>query len=147
MELLERAEVTLDAGVASDSRGRPGRRQVTVLSREAWEEAVEELGRKPESLPWTVRRANLLVEGLELEGTSGRRLLIGDEVELEITGETDPCQRMEEQQSGLRQALEPRWRGGVTARVIRGGIVLLGDTVRWGSGDGWEFRCGSFGDS
>ena len=36
--------------------------------------------------------------------------------DLEVTGETDPCERMEEIQPGLFQALAPGWRGGVTCR-------------------------------
>lgn len=131
MELLDRCAVTVEAGVASDFRGRPGARQVTVLSQEAWRAANEELGRTgDELLDWRVRRANLLVTGLDLAETRGRRLRIGDEVELEITGETVPCERMEEQQAGLLRALAPDWRGGVTARVVRGGSLAKGDPVR-----------------
>jgi hypothetical protein len=32
-------EVTREAGLAGDRRGRPGKRQVTILSREAWQDA------------------------------------------------------------------------------------------------------------
>ena len=53
---------------------------------------------------------------------------IGD-LQLEITGETDPCARMEEQVSGLRQALTPDWRGGVTCRVRSSGRIAVGDAV------------------
>ena len=128
MQELEAAEITEDAGLAGDFRGRPGDRQVTVLSRESWEAACGRLGR---DVAWTTRRANVLVSGIELESTTGRELRIG-EVRLEITGETDPCSRMDEQEPGLRTALEPAWRGGVTCRVRAGGTIRRGDEVRWG---------------
>ncbi len=132
MEILECALVHPATGVARDFRGRPGRRQVTVLAAPGWRAACDELGRK---LPWTARRANLLIDGIPLAETAGRRLVIGPVV-LEITGELDPCSRMEEAGAGLRQALEPDWRGGVTCRVLDGGEIGLGDGVRLEDADG-----------
>ena len=55
--------------------------------------------------------------------------MIGDLV-LEITGETDPCSRMDEARQGLRLALTPEWRGGVCCRVVTGGDIAVGDAVR-----------------
>ncbi|MFW6027532.1 MAG: MOSC domain-containing protein, partial [bacterium] len=101
------------------------------------EAACAELDRE---LPWTVRRANLLVSGLELEETTGKRLQVGG-VTLEITGECDPCGRMEAQQEGLRAALTPDWRGGITCTVVEGGRVTVGDAVRFSNGEGsWPAR-------
>ncbi|MFQ5971775.1 MAG: MOSC domain-containing protein, partial [Alphaproteobacteria bacterium] len=86
MEELRRAEVSLEDGVANDSRGRrrenaSNDRQVTVISAGAWRAACAELGAEA---PWTLRRANLLVDGIDLERSTGARLTIG-EVELEVT--------------------------------------------------------------
>ena len=130
---LPRAEVTATGGVAGDLRGRPGRRQVTVLSMEAWQAACADLGRE---LPWTTRRANLLVTGVDLAAVNhgppeGRVLRIGP-VELEVTGETAPCERMDEACPGLRAALSGAGRGGVTCRVLRGGEISPGAAVRLG---------------
>jgi len=125
MERLQSAEITPERGVASDLRGKPGSRQVTVLAREAWRRACVELGSE---LDWALRRANLLVEGVELRETSGARLRIGDAL-LEICCETDPCALMDKFRSGLREALEPEWRGGVSCRVLEGGLVRMGDPV------------------
>lgn len=113
------AEVTLEKGIAGDHRGKPGKRQVTVMSLTAWNTACAEIG---EALPWTTRRANLLVDDLPLQETTGSRLLIGNVV-LEITGETDPCKRMETARAGLFNALNTEWRGGVTCRVLQGGTL------------------------
>ena len=78
MEACSEAEVDPNTGVARDFRGKPGRRQVTVLARESWEAACAEV---QEGLPWTLRRANLYVEGVNLKDSTGKTLLIG-EVEL-----------------------------------------------------------------
>ncbi len=125
MQERESAPVTRDGGLANDPRGRPGARQITVVAREAWQRACAELGAQ---LPWTLRRANLLVQGVALAGSAGSRLRVGD-VLLEITGETEPCRRMDEQHAGLRAALEPEWRGGVSCRVLEGGTLAVGDRV------------------
>ena len=125
MESLDEASVTVETGVGGDARGRLRGRQVTVLARESWDAACKELGRE---VPWTTRRANILVEGLDLAETTGKTLRIG-EATLAVTGETDPCQRMDEQAQGLTAALTPDWRGGVTCTVTRDGAVKVGDPV------------------
>jgi MOSC domain-containing protein YiiM len=125
METLERANISTETGVAEDFRGKPGHRQVTVISAEAWGSACRALG---QDIPWTTRRSNLLVEGLELPHTTGAILAIGP-VRLRITGEVDPCSRMDEQYLGLTKALQPEWRGGISCTVLQGGPVALGDTV------------------
>ena len=92
MQTHETAEVTTKAGIAEDFRGKTQGRQITVIVREAWERACSDLKKE---IPWTARRANLLIEGLDLHQTAGKHLHIG-EVVLEITGETEPCSRMDE---------------------------------------------------
>ena len=104
-----------------------GRRQVTVIAREAWDRALEEVDREVDP---AARRANLMVSGLELAETRGRRLAVG-EARLLVHGETTPCHRMDEAADGLREALEPEWRGGVYAEVLREARVEVGDAVRW----------------
>lgn len=126
METLERASVTVAAGVDGDIRGQLRGRQVTVLTQEGWDAACAALG---EALPWTTRRANILVVGLALPQEAGATIRIGD-VALRVTGETDPCIRMEEQAAGLKDALAPDWRGGVTCEVVRGGEIAVGDGAR-----------------
>ena len=129
MEEIEATTISVESGVAGDLRGEPGERQVTILTRESWDAACNELG---EHLPWTTRRSNILIAGLRVEGELGRTVRIGD-VELAITGETDPCTRMEEQAAGLLQALAVDWRGGVTCRVLKSGSIQVGDSVEFAS--------------
>lgn len=125
MQTLHVAQVTKSHGVEHDFRGKPGRRQVTVLSNKAWLQACSEMNQE---LDWLTRRANLLVDDIDLYESTGKVIKIGD-VKLLITGETDPCSRMNEAMPGLFDALLKNWRGGVCCKVISEGKVLLSDKV------------------
>ncbi len=125
METLESAEVREESGVANDFRGKPGKRQVTLVSASAWAAVCDELGQE---IPWTTRRANLLIEGVNFPKRTGDVIEVGG-VRLLVTMEVDPCSRMEEQVAGLKQAMTPDWRGGVACTVLKGGTVRLGDDV------------------
>ncbi|WP_267393299.1 MULTISPECIES: MOSC domain-containing protein [unclassified Sphingomonas] len=130
MEVVDHVNVSVEAGLEGDFRGavKPGgrgRRQVSLVERGDWEAAMAAVGH---SLPWQERRANLLVDGLDLPQIPGTRLRIGTVV-LEITQECDPCSRMETLAAGLKAALTPDWRGGVLARVIEGGAIAVGDVI------------------
>ena len=125
METLQQAEVSEQTGVAMDFRGKPGKRAVTVISARAWREVCAELGQE---IPWTTRRANLLVDDIDLPKSEGAIMEIG-EVRLQVTMEVDPCFRMDEQVDGLTEALKPDWRGGVGCIVVWSGSVSVGDAV------------------
>jgi len=129
MQVRERALITGGAGVEGDYKGlKHPRRGVTVLAREAWEAALAELDPSAADLAWTARRANLLVEGVALPRAIGGVVRIGAVV-LEVTFPTTPCRRMDEAHAGLMKALYQDWRGGITTRVVEGGMVALGDAV------------------
>ena len=125
MEVLSQAHVNCEYGLEDDFRGKPGPRQFSILTEEGWRLACEELS---QDIHWTVRRANLLIKGLDLKQSVGNRLIIGDLI-LEITDELDPCIRMEEQVIGLRKALIKDWRGGVLCRVINEGAIKIDDRI------------------
>jgi len=132
MEVLDHVHVSVESGLAGDFRGavKPGRqpkRQVSLMERGDWDAAMAELGADHH---WSMRRANLLVEGLDLPQAAGAIVRIGDAVVLEIMMECDPCSRMEEIEPGLKAALTPDWRCGALARVISGGDIRVGDIIR-----------------
>lgn len=131
MEVIDRASVTLTGGIAGDFRGgvkgKPHKRQVTLIEAADWAAATGAVG---QAIPWQERRANLLVTGLDLPQVRGTRLRIGADVVLEVTVETDPCERMDALAPGLRAALTPDWRGGICTMVIAEGEIAVGDTIR-----------------
>jgi MOSC domain-containing protein YiiM len=139
VEMVDHAHIGSVTGVAGDFRGAimPGKsdkRQVTAMMLSDWRAAMAELGQPP--VVWSARQANLLVDGVVLPRTIGARVRIGAAL-FEITGECDPCDRMEEVATGLQAALTPEWRGGRTMRVIGGGHIAIGDPV---SIEGMDFR-------
>lgn len=120
---LQAAEITLEKGVENDFRGKPGKRQVTLLSAERWAEACQAVG---ETLPWTTRRANLLVEGIDFDALEGQQLRVGQAI-LQVNGECEPCSRMDEAKAGLQKAMKPRLRAGLLATVLVPGNIKVGD--------------------
>jgi len=122
----------VDSAVA-DARGlqgnanRGGTRQVTIISQERWAELMHDLGA---DLPPSARRANLMISGLDLQGSRGRILRVGS-VRLKINGETRPCELMEEAHAGLQALMRERWGGGAFAEVLDEGELHTGDTVAW----------------
>ncbi|MEC8955703.1 MAG: MOSC domain-containing protein [Pseudomonadota bacterium] len=126
METIDSVYVDEKTGLSGDIRGTALKRQVTLLSAKAWSEVCREL---EADLPWTTRRANILIENIDFHQGSGYKIQIG-EVLLLVTRQTDPCSRMDEQYSGLTNALMSDWRGGVCCSVVKGGNISLGDEVK-----------------
>jgi MOSC domain-containing protein YiiM len=125
MELRDAVSITVAHGPEGDARGSKPGRQVTIVFEDAWAAACRDAGA---DLPWTTRRANLLVAGLETPATIGAQIRIGDVV-LQVCEETAPCMIMERAHAGLRRALKPDWRGGVCCKVISGGEIEIGAAV------------------
>jgi MOSC domain-containing protein YiiM len=126
MDPVETGVLDTDKGLR-ESANYAGRRHVTIISRERWAEMMTRLGANVDP---SARRANLMVSGLELEGTTARVLRVGSCL-LRVGGETRPCERMEEAYPGLQDVMRPHWGGGAWAQVIAGGAISVGDTVEW----------------
>lgn len=102
-----------------------GARQVTLIAEEHLAAIGSFLGGQVVA-PQRLRR-NLVVSGFNLFALKGRRLRIGTAL-LEWSGECHPCSRMEEELGpGGYNAV--RHHGGITARVVAGGVIRVGDTV------------------
>jgi MOSC domain-containing protein YiiM len=127
IEIQQTVHLYTGRGVVGDRYGRnDGARQVTLIGRENLAAIGAFLGASPVD-PELVRR-NIVVEGLNLLALKERRFRIGEAV-LETSGECHPCSRMEEV-LGVGGNNAMRGQGGITARVLRGGAIRLGDPVR-----------------
>jgi MOSC domain-containing protein YiiM len=126
MDFQESADLLPGVGLKG-SADRGGRRQVTLVSLERWEELMKRVGG---NLGPGARRANLVLSNVNLENSRGRVLCIGSS-RLRIAGETRPCEQMEEAARGLQQAMREGWGGGAYGEVITAGTVAVGDEVIW----------------
>ena len=126
MDAVTQARLEMGRGVVG-SADQGGRRQVTLIACERWDRVRETLA---DDVDPALRRANLLVAGIDLERTRDRILRIGS-CRVRIRGETRPCERMDEAWPGLRAALAPHWGGGAYAEVVDGGDIAVGDDVAW----------------
>ncbi len=105
--------------------GSSGNRQVTLIQREHLDAVSNILGQDP--IDPALTRRNIVVSGINLLAFSERRFRLGGAL-LEMTGLCHPCSRMEENLGpGGYNAM--RGHGGITARVIQGGIIEVGDEV------------------
>jgi MOSC domain-containing protein YiiM len=126
VQALDETAAVAGVGLEGDHAG-GGARQVTLLAQQAWAAACAELG---QPLPPSVRRANLVLDGIDLRESRGRVLRIGV-CTVEIAGETRPCELLDSAAPGLSKALRPEWRGGAFGRILGGGKLAVGDPVAW----------------
>ncbi len=120
---VPRAVAVAGVGLEGDHTN-GGRRQVTILAGEAWDRACREFGAPVDP---SVRRANLLVHGVDLAACIGGQLRIG-EVVIDVLGETRPCELLDDGgRIGLCAALRPERRGGVYGSIRVGGTLRAGD--------------------
>ncbi|MGD1886592.1 MAG: MOSC domain-containing protein [Cohaesibacteraceae bacterium] len=120
---VEQADVA-EAGLVGD-RSRAGKRAITLIQHEHLASIGAYIGQ--EAIDPSLLRRNLVVSGINLLALKERTIQIGSAT-LAVTGPCAPCSRMEE-------ALGPggysamRGHGGVTASVVAGGIIKVGDQV------------------
>jgi MOSC domain-containing protein YiiM len=126
MDSVRHASLRAGKGILGNA-DQGGRRQVTLIDRRAWDEAIEQLG---VHVAPGERRANLLLSGVSLTDSRGRTLQVGGAA-LRINGETRPCERMDDAQPGLRAALRDNWRGGAFAEILNDADIEVGATVAW----------------
>ncbi len=127
MLALDEVMALTAAGLAGD-RYRTlsnGKRQVTLIQAEGLAAIASYLGREA-VLPSEVRR-NLVTCGINLLALKGKRFRVGEAL-LEYSGECHPCSKMETWfGTGGYNAM--RGHGGITARILEGGRIRLGDAL------------------
>jgi len=126
MDAARTARLVAGCGIAGNTH-QGGRRQVTLMDLERWHELMDRLGGDLET---SVRRANLVIDALDLFDSRGRTLRVGG-ARLRILGEVRPCERMDDALPGLQAAMGERWGGGAYGEVIESGEISVGDEVEW----------------
>jgi MOSC domain-containing protein YiiM len=124
MDPADEVDMVAGKGIAHDAGYGRSRRQVTIIEKEVFDRVRTAL---PDAEP-VMRRANVMLSGVRLAESRGRVLRVGG-VRILIRGETRPCERMDEQCSGLRSALAPGWGGGAHGVVLDDGLVRVGDAA------------------
>lgn len=126
---VDKVYAVAERGLEGDHKvtGRAGsKRQVTLIQHEHLV-AVAGLLHRQQVPPALVRR-NLVVSGINLLALKGKRFTVG-EVLLEFSGPCEPCSRME-YNLGPGGFNAMRGHGGITAKVIEGGTISVGDSVK-----------------
>jgi len=124
-------EALAGIGLADDRLGQRGEaelstRQVTLIQAEHLP-VIAQLAGVTAVDPVRLRR-NIVVSGINLLALKNAKVRVGNAV-LEIVGPCAPCSRMEEEICpGAYAAM--RGHGGMTARVVEGGAIRVGDAVR-----------------
>ncbi len=121
---IEAARAVAGRGLVGDHAD-GGKRQITLIDVASWRAACVELGQE---LDPALRRANVLISGLDLGSCIGKTLRLGD-VRVAVLGETTPCALMEATEPGLLRALAPACRGGVYCQILDDGEIAIGDVV------------------
>jgi len=102
------------------------KRQITLIQQEHLD-LIASVMQLPHLTPGMLRR-NVVVKGINLHAFKDKRFWVGN-VLLEYTGDCHPCSRMEEV-LGAGGYNAVRGHGGITARIIQGGLLTVGDSVR-----------------
>ena len=117
-------------GLADDRLGQRGEaelstRQVTLIQQEHLP-LIAAFARSGPLDPVDLRR-NLVVSGINLLSLKNARLRVGDAL-IQLVGPCAPCSRMEEV-IGPGGYAAMRGHGGMTARILEGGAIRVGDAV------------------
>lgn len=125
MQAVEQVEAVEGKGLRGD-RYYGTRRQVTIVATGELSAAAADLG--TDRIGEGATRRNITVELPSVPRAHGTRIEIGA-VALEVWRDCTPCDVMEASVGpGARAAL--RDRAGVSATVVEGGVIRVGDPVR-----------------
>jgi MOSC domain-containing protein YiiM len=128
---VESTRALTSIGLADDRLGLRGEpelstRQVTLIQDEHLP-VIAALAGVP-TVDVAALRRNLVISGINLLALKNAKVRVGEAL-LEIVGPCQPCSRMEEA-VGPGGCAAMRGHGGITARVLEGGAIAIGDAVR-----------------
>jgi MOSC domain-containing protein YiiM len=120
MQPVPSVRVITGVGLEGDKHANAASNRQVLL---ADTESLDVLGLPPGTI-----KENLTVEGLDVMSLAvGTRLRLGTGVVLEIVSVCEPCFRMDEIRTGLKQELVGR--RGMMSRVVQGGSISVGDAI------------------
>lgn len=126
MNVVDNVIASVESGLEGDRySGSSGQRHVTLIQHEHLPVIASTLGLSDCDL--RLLRRNISVSGINLLALKGKQFQIG-EATLEYTGLCHPCSFMETT-FGPGGYNAVRGHGGITAKVIRGGLIALNDSV------------------
>lgn len=126
-EELTAAPFVTNFGLEGDWRSRKNRgRQITLIEAEVLTALASAL--KLSAVPSGASRRQVVVQGLILKETLGKRLRVGPLL-VEVHDLCDPCSNMERMIAPGARALLDLSGGGVCGRVLEGGTLRPGDEV------------------
>ena len=123
MKIVDDATVITGEGIEGDRHrradGRRTQRQILLMDRET----ISKFDLRDGDV-----RENITVEGLDFSALKdGDKVAIGSEVILRITGDCEPCSRMDELRDGLKDELDGQ--RDMLSFAEKGGIISNGDSI------------------
>ena len=123
MDQVDKIELITGQGIVGDRHlrtdGTRSKRQILLMDIET----LIEFGLSERDI-----KENITVQGIDFSLIKlGNIVRIGMDVVLEITGDCEPCSRMDELRSGLKNAIDGR--RGMLAYVKSGGTISSGDSI------------------
>lgn len=103
-----------------------GTRQVTLIQAEDLVAVASFLGR--DNVDPLLTRRNIVIREFNMNSLKGKSFQLGEAI-LEYSGECHPCSRME-QNLGEGGYHAMRGRGGIIAKIIKTGLIKVGDSLR-----------------
>ena len=127
MICVEAVEAKAEHGLVGDRyNSKNGKRQVTLIQAEHLAAIGSMLGST--TIDPSLLRRNIVISGINLLALKGKCFRLGNAL-LEYTGLCHPCSAMETT-LGAGGYNAVRGHGGITARVLEGGVIRLGDQLQ-----------------
>ncbi len=122
---LEAAVLVANYGIEGDKKGGHPERQINIMTHEV----LQTLGSEGFNIQPGQMGEQIVISGFDLNTlTVGERIQLGDEACVEVTSYRTGCDRFEALQGKPRNDAKNRL--GVMAKVVTGGAIKIGDTVK-----------------